>query len=427
MENKDKNITIKNNNKNYQYPIIKSNLGLDGVQISNIKKDLGIVSYDPSFMSTAACKSSITYLDGENGILKHRGYDIIDLVNNCSFLEVCYLLINKNLPTQQQLNDFCLEVNQHREINSIVKNIYKGFDSDAHPMAIICSVTSALSAVYHKEYKNDLYKNKIRIIAKIPTIIAYAYRHIQNKEFINPNINLEYVENIIHMLFGKSNNDSEKINPIFTKALNTILILHADHEQNASTSTVRCAGSSGANHFACIAAGMVSLWGPAHGGANEAVLNMLEEIGSIDNVNTYINKAKDKNDPFRLMGFGHRIYKNYDPRAKIMQTVCREVLEFVGEKNNLLSIAKEIEKIALQDEYFINRQLYPNVDFYSGIIMNAIGIDKKLFTCIFAMARTVGWTTHLYEMLEDQEQKISRPLQIYIGQQDRKFIPISER
>ncbi|MEK9693603.1 MAG: citrate synthase, partial [Rhodospirillaceae bacterium] len=377
------------------------------------------------------CESDISFIDGDQGILLHRGYPIEELVEHCNFLEVCYLLLNGQLPNSQEYTEFDGVITNHTLLHEQLQYLYRGFRRDAHPMAIMCGVVGALSAFYHDSTDiNDPQQRLIashRMIAKMPTIAGWAYKYSLGQPFMYPKNDLGYAENFLWMLFGNPC-EPYAINPVVAKAMDRILILHADHEQNASTSTVRLAGSSGANPFACISAGIASLWGPAHGGANEAVLNMLREIGNKSNIDEYIKKAKDPNDPFRLMGFGHRVYKNFDPRAKIMQETCHEVLNELGIKNEpLLELAVELERIALEDEYFVTRKLYPNVDFYSGIIFQALGIPTTMFTVLFAVARTVGWISQWKEMIEDPNQKIGRPRQLYTGEALRSVIPMSSR
>src|SRR4051812_2040865 len=388
-------------------------------------------TYDPGFTSTGSCESKITFIDGDNGVLLHRGYPIEDLAENCNFEEVAYLLLNGELPNTAQKEKFERDITYHTMLHEQVHSFYSGFRRDAHPMAIMCGVAGALSAFYHDslDITNPEHRriSSYRLIAKMPTIAAWAYKYSLGQPFIYPRNDLSYAENFLYMMFATPC-EEYKVSPILAKAMDRILILHADHEQNASTSTVRLAGSSGANPFACIAAGIASLWGPAHGGANEAVLNMLREIGDKKRIPEYIKRAKDKNDTFRLMGFGHRVYKNYDPRARIMARTCSEVLSELNIKNNaLLDIAIELERIALEDAYFIEKKLYPNVDFYSGIIFQAMGIPVTMFTALFALARTTGWIAQWREMIEDPQQKIGRPRQLYTGEPTRKFVPIAKR
>ena len=411
-------------------PVYSGTLGPDTVDVSSLVK-AGIFTYDPGFMSTAACESAITFIDGGKGVLLHRGYPIDQLAEKASFMEVCYLLIHGELPNKEELNDFENQIKYHTLLHEQLVKFFNGFRRDAHPMAIMVGVVGALSAFYHDDLNSKDPENRLtsayRLIAKMPTIAAMCYKHSIGMPFMYPRNDLSYAGNFMYMMFG--NPCEEYIpNPVYVDAMDRIFTLHADHEQNASTSTVRLAGSTGANPFACISSGISALWGPAHGGANEAVIKMLEEIGSPDNVDAFVAKAKDKNDPFRLMGFGHRVYKNFDPRAKIMKESCAEVLKQTGDADNpLLQIAMRLETIALEDPYFIERKLYPNVDFYSGIILKAIGIPTSMYTVIFALARTVGWISHWMEMVADPKGKISRPRQLYIGETERDLIEISKR
>ncbi|MEC9022699.1 MAG: citrate synthase [Pseudomonadota bacterium] len=429
----NKNVTITDNSTGKQatFPVIAGTDGPPVIDIRKLHAELGYFTYDPGFIATGSCESDITFIDGDQGILLHRGYPIEELVEHCNFLEVCYLLLNGQLPKPGEFQEFESVITNHTLLHEQLQYFYRGFRRDAHPMAIMCGVAGALSAFYHDSTDiNDPQQRLIashRMIAKMPTIAGWAYKYSLGQPFMYPKNELGYAENFLWMLFGNPCEDYE-INPIVAKAMDRILILHADHEQNASTSTVRLSGSSGANPFACISAGIASLWGPAHGGANEAVLNMLREIGNKSNIDEYIKKAKDPNDPFRLMGFGHRVYKNFDPRAKIMQQTCHEVLDELGITNEpLLELAIELERIALEDEFFVSRKLYPNVDFYSGIIFQALGIPTTMFTVLFAVARTVGWISQWKEMIEDPNQKIGRPRQLYTGQAPRIVTPISER
>ena len=413
------------NGKVIELPVISGSLGPDVIDITSLYKQADMFTFDPGFTSTGSCKSDITYIDGDQGILLHRGYKIEDLAEKSSFLETSYLLMYGELPSKEKKLDFVNSITMHTMLNEQISNFYRGFKDNAHPMAILCGVVGAMAAFYHDSTDiNNADERKIasyRLIAKMPTIAAMAYKFSIGQPFVYPNNSLNYSENFLNMVFSVPAEKYE-INPIFADALDKILILHADHEQNASTSTVRLAGSSGANPFACIAAGIASLWGPAHGGANEAVIKMLNEIESIDNIKKFINKAKDKNDNFRLMGFGHRVYKNYDPRARVLQKIAEKVLK---EKhlldNKLFDLAKELEYLALNDDYFKEKKLYPNVDFYSGIILKAIGFPVSLFTVIFAVARTVGWISHWNEMISDQNSKIGRPRQLYTGKPQREF------
>ena len=424
-------VTLNADNKSYEYPVLSGSTGPDVVDIRKFYAETGMFTYDPGFTSTGSCESSITYIDGDIGMLLHRGYAIGDLAENCNFEEVAYLLQHGELPDKATKAVFEHDITYHSMLHEQIHNFYSGFRRDAHPMAIMCGVVGALSAFYHDslDITNPDHRriSSYRLIAKMPTIAAWAYKYSQGQPFIYPRNDLGYAENFLHMMFATPCEDYE-VNPVLSKAMDRILILHADHEQNASTSTVRLAGSSGANPFACIAAGIASLWGPAHGGANEAVLNMLNEIGDASRIDEYVGKAKDKEDPFRLMGFGHRVYKNYDPRAKIMAETCKEVLDELGIKDNaLLDIAIALEKIALEDEYFIEKKLYPNVDFYSGIIFQAMDIPVTMFTALFALARTTGWIAQWNEMVEDPHQKIGRPRQLYTGPTKRDYVALDNR
>jgi citrate synthase len=412
-------------------PVYAPTIGPNVVDISSLYATGDIFTYDPGFTSTASCASKITFIDGDKGVLLYRGYAIDDLVKNCDFLEICYLLLEGKLPTQVQKHEFDHAITYHTMLHEQMNRFYTGFRRDAHPMAIMCGVVGALSAFYHDSTDiNDSHQRMVasrRLIAKMPTIAAMAYKYSIGQPFVYPRNDLDYATNFLHMCFSVPC-ENYKVDPIFAKAMDRIFVLHADHEQNASAATVRLAGSSGANPFACIAAGIASLWGPAHGGANEAALNMLEEIGHKDNIPEFIARAKDRDDPFRLMGFGHRVYKNYDPRARIMQASCHEVLDATGLRDDpLLQVAMELEKIALEDEYFVDRKLYPNVDFYSGIILRALGFPKSMFTVLFAVARTVGWVAQWNEMIEDPVQRIGRPRQLYNGPDKRSFVGIDNR
>ncbi len=413
------------------FPIMSPTHGNDCVDIRTLGGKTGLFTYDSGFLSTASCKSKVTFIDGDKGELLYRGYPIEQLAENCNFLEVTYLLKNGELPNAKQKTDFETTIKKHTMVHEQLSKFYSGFRRDAHPMAVMTGVVGALSAFYHDamdfsdaEHRNVSFN---RLVAKMPTIVAMAYKYSTGMPFMYPDNELDYTANFMRMMFG---NPCEKYvpNPVLVRALDVIFTLHADHEQNASTSTVRLAGSSGANPFACIAAGIACLWGPAHGGANEACLQMLEQIGDVSKVGEYINRAKDKNDSFKLMGFGHRVYKNFDPRAKLMRKVCNEVLTELGlENDRLFKLAMELEKIALEDDYFVEKKLYPNVDFYSGIVQKAIGIPTEMFTCIFALARTVGWMTQWEEMLTDPEYKIGRPRQLYIGAAKRDVVPLAQR
>ncbi len=406
--------------------------GAEGPNVIDVGKltSQGYFTYDPGFVSTASCDSDITYIDGDQGILLHRGYPIDQLAEKSNHLELCYLLLNGELPSAEENERFVNTIKNHTMVHEQLGRFFSGFRRDAHPMAIMCGVTGALSAFYHDSLDiDDAEHRRItahRLIAKIPTLAAMSYKYSVGQPFIYPRNDLDYAENFLHMMFATPCEDYE-VSPTIAKAMDRIFLLHADHEQNASTSTVRLAGSTGANPFACIAAGIAALWGPAHGGANEAVLNMLDEIGSVKNIDKYIKKAKDKDDPFRIMGFGHRVYKNYDPRAKVMQQTCHEVLEELGvEDDPILEMAQALEKIALEDEYFVEKRLYPNVDFYSGIILKAIGIPVEMFTVIFATGRTPGWIAHWNEMISGA-YKIGRPRQLYKGHNKRDYVPLGNR
>ncbi|MEQ8344673.1 MAG: citrate synthase [Sneathiellaceae bacterium] len=417
--------------KSGSYPLLRGTVGPSVIDIRKLYAETGYFTYDPGFTSTASCESKITYIDGDEGVLLYRGYDIAELAEQSDFMETSYLLLFGELPKRPQLDQFKYDITHHTMLHEQLRNFYSGFRRDGHPMAIMCGVVGALSAFYHDSTDiNDPHQRKIasyRLIAKMPTIAAWAYKYSVGQPFMYPRNDLDYAENFLHMTFGVPC-DSYKTSPTLARAMDRIFILHADHEQNASTSTVRLAGSSGANPFACIAAGIACLWGPAHGGANEAVLNMLHQIGTVDHVAEYVKKAKDKDDPFRLMGFGHRVYKNYDPRAKVMRQTCHEVLDELGLKDEpLLKLAMELERIALEDEYFVEKKLYPNVDFYSGIILRAMGFPTTMFTALFALARTVGWIAQWNEMVEDPSQKIGRPRQLYTGPDKRPFVPVDKR
>jgi citrate synthase len=424
-------LTDNSNGKQVTMPVLHGSVGPSVIDIRKLYGETGYFTYDPGFTSTGSCESTITYIDGDEGVLLHRGYAIDDLADHSTFPEVCFLLLNNHLPNAKEKAEFENIIRRHTMVNEQLTKFFQGFRRDAHPMAILCGVVGALSAFYHDSTDiNDPAQRKIaahRMIAKIPTIAAMAYKYSVGQPFMYPRNDLSYSENFLYMTFGTPCEEF-KPNPILSKAMDKIFILHADHEQNASTSTVRLAGSSGANPFACIAAGIACLWGPAHGGANEAVLKMLEEIGSVDNIPDCIARAKDKNSSFRLMGFGHRVYKNFDPRATVMRQTCHEVLGELGIKDEpLLDIAMELERIALSDPYFIEKKLYPNVDFYSGIILKAMGFPTSMFTVLFALARTVGWISQWKEMIEDPTQKIGRPRQLYKGEVKREYIPLDKR
>ncbi|GAA0533362.1 citrate synthase [Rhizomicrobium palustre] len=423
--------TLEIKGKKVDLPVFSGSQGPDVVDIRKLYAEAGVFTYDPGFTSTGSCESDITFIDGDEGILLYRGYPIDQLAAKSSFLEVCYLLLYGDLPNKEEMTKFDYTITHHTMVHEQLASFYRGFRRDAHPMAVMCGVVGALSAFYHDSLDiNDPRQREIacvRLVSKIPTIAAMAYRYSTGLPFVYPKNKLGYTENFLHMCFSVPA-EEYVVNPVLAKALDTIFILHADHEQNASTSTVRLAGSSGANPFACIAAGIACLWGPAHGGANEAALKMLETIGTVDRIPEFIRRAKDKNDPFRLMGFGHRVYKNYDPRAKAMQIQCHAVLDELGQHDDpLLHVAVELERIALQDEYFVEKKLYPNIDFYSGITLRALGFPVSMFTALFALARTVGWIGQWKEMLEDPHQKIGRPRQLYTGAQQRDYVPLDAR
>ena len=418
-------------NKQFDLPVFSGTVGPNVVDIRKLYGDADVFTYDPGFTSTASCESDITFIDGDKGILLYRGYDIEQLAGQSSFLEVCYLLLHGELPDKKQMASFDHSITMHTMVHDQMSTFFRGFRRDAHPMAVMCGVVGALSAFYHDSTDiNDPRQREIashRLIAKMPTITAMAYKYAVGQPFVYPLNNLGYTENFLRMTFSVPA-EEYKVNPVLAKALDTIFILHADHEQNASTSTVRLAGSSGANPFACMAAGIACLWGPAHGGANEAALMMLQEIGTVERIPEYIARAKDKNDNFRLSGFGHRVYKNYDPRAKAMQKQTHAVLEEVGHADDpILKVAIELERIALQDDYFIEKKLFPNIDFYSGITLKALGFPTSMFTALFALARTVGWIAQWKEMIEDPHQKIGRPRQLYTGTPKRDYVPIAKR
>jgi citrate synthase len=424
-------ITLDGTNKSMKLPLIPGTIGPEVADIRKLYGELGIFTYDPGYGATAACDSKITYIDGDEGILLHRGYPIEQLAEKSTFLEVAYLLLNGDLPNAKEKAEFEHGVIHHTMVHEQLRRFYDGFRRDAHPMAVMCGVVGALSAFYHDSLDiTDPEVRRIsafRLIAKVPTIASWAHKYSIGQPFIYPRNQYGYAENLLYMMNAVPAEDY-KVNPVLARAMDRILILHADHEQNASTSTVRLAGSTGANPYACIAAGIASLWGPAHGGANEAVLKMLAEIGHVKNVAGFLETVKDKNSHSRLMGFGHRVYKNYDPRAKIMQQSCHEVLQELGIKDDpLLDLAVELEKIALHDDYFVSRKLYPNVDFYSGIILKAMGIPTSMFTALFAVARTVGWVSQWKEMIEDPSQRIGRPRQVYTGAPLRDYVPLSAR
>jgi citrate synthase len=422
--------TLSIGDKTHTFPIYPGTIGPDVLDISKLYSQAGIFTYDPGFTSTGSCESKITYIDGDEGVLLYRGYPIDQLAENGDFLETCYLLLYGDLPTATQKSEFVNMVTRHTMVHEQMSRFYQGFRRDAHPMAVMVGSVGALSAFYHDstDITDPVQRMiaSIRMIAKVPTLAAMAYKYSIGQPFIYPKNDLDYSSNFLRMCFAVPCEDY-KPNPVLARAMDRIFILHADHEQNASTSTVRLAGSSGANPFACIAAGIACLWGPAHGGANEAALKMLGEIGKPERIPEYVRRSKDKNDSFRLMGFGHRVYKNYDPRAKIMQKTCHEVLGELGVKDDLLDVALELERVALHDEYFIEKKLYPNIDFYSGITLKAMGFPTEMFTVLFAVARTVGWIAQWKEMIEDPNQKIGRPRQLYTGATRRDYVPISRR
>ena len=428
MADKQAQLTV--GGKDVVLPVLEGTTGPDVVDIRKLYGESGMFTYDPGYTSTASCESALTYIDGEEGVLLHRGYPIGQLAEQSSFMEVSYLLLNGELPDQGQLDDFTRTITRHTMLHEQLATFYRGFRRDAHPMAIMCGVVGALSAFYHDSTDiSDPMHRKIsshRLIAKMPTIAAIAYKYSVGQPFLYPDNSLSYTANFLRMTFGVPS-EAYELHPAVEKAMDRIFILHADHEQNASTSTVRLAGSSGANPFACIAAGIACLWGPAHGGANEAALNILREIGTTKRIPEYIARAKDKEDPFRLMGFGHRVYKNFDPRAKVMKATADEVLKELNISDPVLDVAKELEQIALHDDYFIEKKLYPNVDFYSGVILNAIGFPTDMFTALFAVARTVGWVAQWNEMIADPEQKIGRPRQLYVGATQRDYVPVDKR
>jgi citrate synthase len=433
MENKVKpngTASISVAGKTVEMPVYSGTIGPNVIDIGKLYAQTGMFTLDPGFTSTASCESQITYIDGDEGILLHRGYPIDQLAEKSSFLEVCYLLLHGELPNAAQYKEFDATITRHTMLHSQFDRFFEGYRRDAHPMAIMCGTVGALSAFYHDSTDiDDPVQRKVaqhRMIAKMPTIAARAFKYSLGQPFVSPRNELDYASNFLRMCFAVPAEDY-KINPVLARAMDRIFILHADHEQNASTSTVRLAGSSGANPFACIAAGIACLWGPAHGGANEAALKMLQEIGTVDKVKPFVDAVKDGSAGTRLMGFGHRVYKNYDPRAKVMQQTCREVLKEVGINDPLLEVAMELEKIALSDEYFIEKKLYPNVDFYSGITLKAMGFPVSMFTVLFALARTVGWIAQWEEMTTDKTQRIGRPRQIYTGAAQRDYVPMSQR
>ncbi|HJO72463.1 MAG: citrate synthase [Rhodospirillales bacterium] len=423
-------LTDNRNGETIELPVLAGTEGPQVIDVRRLYAESGCFTYDPGYTSTGSCESRITFIDGDKGILLYRGHPIEELAEHAEYMEVCYLLLYGELPTQDQKNKFEKNITYHTMLHEQLAYFFRGFRRDSHPMAVMCGVVGALSAFYHDSTDISDPKHRMvashRLIAKMPTIAAMAYKFSLGQPFVHPRNNLRYSENFMHMMFATPCEDYV-VSPVLARAMRRILILHADHEQNASTSTVRLAGSSGANPFACIAAGIASLWGPAHGGANEAVLKMLGEIGSMDRIPEYVKRAKDKDDSFRLMGFGHRVYKNFDPRAKVMQKTCHEVLSELGVNEPLLELAMELERIALEDDYFVEKKLYPNVDFYSGIILRAMGIPSSMFTVFFAVARTVGWVAQWNEMIEDPLQKIGRPRQLYTGPSQRPYLRIGDR
>jgi len=431
MSHTPRTATLTLGDKNVELPVQDAVHGPSVIDIRRLYADLDVFTYDPGFTSTGSCKSTITFIDGDKGELLYRGYPIDQLAEKSHYLEVCYALLYGELPTADQLEDFENRVTQHTMLHEQMVNFFRGFRRDAHPMAIVCGVVGAMSAFYHDSTDiNDEWQREvasIRMIAKLPTICAWAYKYSIGQPFVYPRNDLDYAANFLHMCFAVPC-EHYVVDPVLARAMDRIMTLHADHEQNASTSTVRLAGSSQANPFACIAAGVASLWGPAHGGANQACLEMLKEIGTPDRVDEYVAKAHDKDDPFRLMGFGHRVYKNYDPRARVMQETAKEVLDLLDVSNNpILQVAQALEKHALEDAYFIKRKLYPNVDFYSGIILEAMGFPTSMFTPIFALSRTVGWIAQWKEMIEDTDQKIGRPRQLYVGAARRDYVDVENR
>ena len=432
IEAKSKTFTLTNDEtgESWKLPVIDGTYGPHVIDIRKLYAQSGYFTFDPSFTATGSCTSQLTYIDGEKGILLHRGYNIKELAKKSTFMEVSWLLLNGDLPTQQQLDEFTHQVTYHSMVNDQMNNFFHGFRRDAHPMAIMCGVVGAMSAFYHDSLDiHDTEQRHIsarRLIAKIPTLAAMSMKYAMGMPFMSPQNDLSYPENFLHMCFAVP---AEKyvVSPVLARAMDRILILHADHEQNASTSTVRLAGSSQANPFACIAAGIASLWGASHGGANQAVLEMLDKIGSKDRIPEYLAKAKDKEDPFRLMGFGHRVYRNLDPRAQVLKESCDEVLDELGVDDPKLELARELERIALEDSYFVDRKLFPNVDFYSGIILKAMGFPTSMFTVLFAVSRTVGWISQWKEMIKDPSLRIARPRQLYTGEAERPYVPIDNR
>jgi len=424
----DNKAILKAGDKEIELPILSGTAGHDVIDIRSLGAN-GYFTYDPGFMATGSCESSITYIDGAKGILLHRGYSIEELARDSDYIEVVYMLLHDKTPNSEEYKDFKDTITRHTLVHDQLNNFFRGFRRDAHPMAMLCGTVGAMASFYHDDLDiNDpeqRLRSAYRLVAKMPTLVAMCYKYNIGQPFVHPSNKLSYAENFLNMMFSVPAEDY-KISPAVSKAVDRIFILHADHEQNASTSTVRLAGSSGANPYACIAAGVASLWGPAHGGANEACLNMLEEIGTVDRIPEFIARAKDKADPFRLMGFGHRVYKNFDPRATVMRESCHEVLAELNIDDPLLNVAMELERIALSDPYFAEKKLFPNVDFYSGIVLKAIGIPTNMFTCIFALARTVGWVSHWHEMLSQPGQKIGRPRQLYTGEAQRPYNKIDK-
>ncbi|SFO24457.1 citrate synthase [Cohaesibacter marisflavi] len=427
----DKKATLTVGDQTWEFPVRSGSIGPDVIDIGSLYKETGMFTYDPGFTSTASCESEITYIDGEKGVLLYRGYPIEQLAEHGDFLETCYLLLYGHLPTPEEKQDFDTRVTRHTMVHEQMSKFYTGYRRDSHPMAVMVGIVGGLSAFYHDSTDiadpHQRMVASLRMIAKMPTMAAMAYKYSIGQPFVYPRNDLDYAANFLHMCFSVPAEPYE-VNPVLARAMDRIFILHADHEQNASTSTVRLAGSSGANPFGCIAAGIACLWGPAHGGANEAALNMLHEIGTVDRVAEYVARAKDKDDPFRLMGFGHRVYKNYDPRARIMQQTCHEVLNELGHGDDpTLQVAMELEKIALNDEYFIEKKLYPNIDFYSGITLRALGFPAEMFTVLFALARSVGWIAQWKEMVEDPSQRIGRPRQLFNGAPMRDYVEMEDR
>lgn len=429
---KNHTVTMTDNasGKSAEFPVLHGSAGIPVVDIRTFNKELGLFTYDPGYTATGSCQSKITFIDGDKGILLYRGYPIEQLSEHSDYMESCYLLLNGELPNAEQKAKFSYDISHHTMVHDQITNFFRGFRRDAHPMAVMCGVVGALSAFYHDSLDiEDPWHRKVasdRLIAKMPTIAAWAYKYTIGQPFVYPRNDMGYAENFLHMCFSTPAEDY-KVDPVVAKTLDLIFLLHADHEQNASASTVRLAGSTGANPYACIAAGIAALWGPSHGGANEQVLNMLEEIGTVDKVPAMVARAKDPNDSFRLFGFGHRVYKNFDPRATVIGKAAHEVLDALGVHDPLLEVAVELERIALEDEYFIQRRLYPNVDFYSGFILKAMGFPVSMFTALFAIGRTVGWIAQWNELIEDPEQKINRPRQLYIGEPARDYVPVEKR